>query len=84
MKHEEQFLIGEESDLVEFLFMIKRKLIKLNVTLKKRKLIEKFRNMVNRVEHQSYLDTFKLVLELLDKAQHEPTFHKTIEGLAHF
>jgi len=83
-KHEEQFLIGEENDLVEVPVYDKEELNQIEHAIEKAKLIEKFRNMLNRAEHQPYLDTFKLVLELLDKAQHEPVFHKTIEALAHY
>lgn len=84
MKHEEQFLIGEESDLVEVPVYDKEEINQIERDIEKAKLIERFRNMVNRGEHEYHLDTFKLVLELLDKAQHEPTLHKTIEGLAHY
>ncbi|WP_156289873.1 helix-turn-helix domain-containing protein [Oceanobacillus salinisoli] len=84
MKHEEQFLIGEENDLVEVPVYDKEEINQIEHDIEKAKLIEKFRNMINKTEHQPYLDTFKLVLELLDKVQHEPTFHKTIEGLAHY
>lgn len=84
MKHEEQFLIGEENNLVEVPVYDKEEINQIEHDIEKAKLIKKFRNMINKTEHQPYLDTFKLVLELLDKAQHEPTFHKTIEGLAHY
>lgn len=84
MKHEEQFLIGEDNDLVEVPVYDREEINRIEHDIERAKLIEKFRDMVNRAEHQPYLDTFKLVLELLDKAQHEPTFHKTIEGLAHY
>lgn len=83
-KYEEQFLIGEENDLVEVPVYDKEELNQIEHDIEKAKLIEKFRNMLNRAEHQPYLDTFKLVLELLDMAQHEPVFHKTIEALAHY
>lgn len=83
-KHEEQFLIGEENDLVEVPVYDKEELNQIEHSIEKAKLIEKFQQMLSRVEHQPYLDTFKLMLELLDKAQHEPIFHKTIEGLAHY
>ncbi|WP_077701937.1 helix-turn-helix domain-containing protein [Virgibacillus dokdonensis] len=84
MKHEEQFLIGEENDLIEVPVYDREEINQIEHDIERAKLIEKFRNMINKTEHQPYLDTFKLVLELLDKAQHEPTFHKTIEGLAHY
>ena len=83
-KHEEQFLIGEEDDLVEVPVYDKEKLNQIEKSIEKAKLIEKFQQMLTRAEHQPYLDTFKLMLELLDKAKHEPIFHKTIEALAHY
>ncbi|MEI3602780.1 helix-turn-helix domain-containing protein [Oceanobacillus sp. SE10311] len=84
MKHEEQFLIGDENDLVEVPVYDKEEINQIEHDIERAKLIEKFREMINKTEHHPYLDTFKLILELLDKAQHEPTFHKTIEGLAHY
>jgi transcriptional regulator with XRE-family HTH domain len=84
MKHEEQFLIGEENDLIEVPVYDKEEINQIEHDIERAKLIEKFREMISKTEHQPYLDTFKLVLVLLDKAQHEPTFHKTIEGLAHY
>lgn len=84
MKHEEQFLIGEENDLIEVPVYDKVEMNQIEHDIEKAKLMEKFQNLINGAEHQPYLDTFKIVLELLDKAQHEPTFHKTIEGLAHY
>ncbi|MDA3129620.1 helix-turn-helix domain-containing protein [Aliibacillus thermotolerans] len=83
-KHEEQFLIGEKNDLVEVPIYDKEEMNQIEHGIEKAKLIEKFRTIIHRAEHQPYLDTFKLVLELLDKAQHEPIFHKTVEGLAHY
>ncbi|MFD1168905.1 helix-turn-helix domain-containing protein [Oceanobacillus caeni] len=84
MKHEGQFLIGKGDDLVEVPVYDKDEINRIEHDIEKAKLIAKFRDIVNRTEYLPYLDTFKLVLELLDKAQHEPTFHKTIEGLAHY
>ncbi|TLS35294.1 helix-turn-helix domain-containing protein [Pseudalkalibacillus caeni] len=83
-KHEGQFLIGEENDLVEVPVYDKEELNQIEHSIEKAKLIEKFQKTLTRVEQQPYLDTFKLILELLDKAQHESIFHKTIEGLAHY
>lgn len=82
--HEQQFLIGENDDLVEVPVYDKEELNQIEHDIEKAKLKEKFQTILNRAEHQPYLDTFKLMLELLDKTQHEPVFHKTIEGLAHY
>lgn len=83
-KYEEQFQIGEKNDLVEVPVYDREELNQIEHSIEKAKLLEKFREILERVEHQPFLDTFKLIIELLDKAQHEPTFHKTIEALAHY
>ena len=49
-----------------------------------KKLITKFTNALNIVGNNPYIETFKLLVELVDKKQHEPIFHKTIEALAHY
>ena len=36
------------------------------------------------VEKNPYMDTYKLVVELMEKAQHEAMLHRTIEALAHY
>ncbi|TFB13579.1 XRE family transcriptional regulator [Filobacillus milosensis] len=82
--HEQQFLIGENDDLVEVPVYDKEELNQIEHDIEKAKLKEKFQTILSRAEHQPYLDTFKLMLELLDKTQNEPVFHKTIEGLAHY
>lgn len=84
IKYEEQFLIREESDLVEVPVYGKKELNQIEHSIEKAKLIERFQEMLNQSEHQPYLNTFKLMLELLDKAQYKLVFNKTIEGLAHY
>jgi adenylate kinase len=36
------------------------------------------------VDNNPYMDTYKLIIELLEKVQHEVVLHKTIEALAHY
>jgi 5-methylcytosine-specific restriction endonuclease McrBC regulatory subunit McrC len=36
------------------------------------------------VDNNPYLDTYKLIVELMEKLQHEVALHKTIEALPHY
>ena len=43
-----------------------------------------FKEALDIVDNNLYIDTYKLIIELLEKAQHEIIVHKTIEALAHY
>lgn len=83
-KHDRQFLIGDVNDLVEVPIYDKEEINAIERSIEKAKLVEKFRQTIDVVDDNPYMDTFKLVVELLEKAQHEPNLHKTIEALAHY
>ena len=46
--------------------------------------INRFKNSLEIVDPNPYIDTYKLVVEVLEKGQHESIVHKTIEALAHY
>lgn len=83
-KHEQQFLIGEHDDIVEVPIYDKEEINKIEKTIEKAKVMEKFKQAMDIVDDNPYLDTYKLMAELMEKAQTEPLLHKTIEGLAHY
>lgn len=83
-KHDQQFLIGNVNDLVEVPVYDKVEINAIERSIEKAKLVDKFRQALNVVDDNPYMDTFKLIIELLEKAQHETTLHKTIEALAHY
>ncbi|MCD8503165.1 MAG: helix-turn-helix domain-containing protein [Bacillaceae bacterium] len=83
-KHDQQFRIGEVNDLVEVPIYDKQEINAIERSIEKAKLVEKFRQALDLTDENPYLDTFKLMVELLDKAQHEAILHKTIEALAHY
>lgn len=83
-KHEQQFMIGEINDLVEIPIYDKEEMNSIERNIEKAKLVTKFKEALNVIDNNPYIDTYKLIIELLEKVQHEAVFHKTIEALSHY
>lgn len=52
--------------------------------IEKAKIINKFKLALEIVDNNPYIDTYKLITEILEKAQEEIIVHKTIQALAHY
>ncbi|KGN00303.1 hypothetical protein Z969_10015 [Clostridium novyi A str. 4570] len=83
-KYEKQFLTGEVNDLVEVPIYDKEEINKIERTIEKAKLLSRFKKAMDVVDDNPYIDTYKLIVELMEKAQHEAIVHKTIEALGHY
>lgn len=83
-KHEQQFSLGEINDLVEVPIYDQEEMNAIEQEIEKAKLVSKFKTAMDIVDHNPYLETYKLMVELLEKVQHESVLHKTIEALAHY
>jgi len=83
-KHEQQFAIGEINDIVEKTIYDKEEINAIERDIEKAKLVSKFKEALDVVDNNPYLDTYKLIVELMEKVQHEAVLHKTIEALAHY
>ncbi|WP_138202902.1 helix-turn-helix domain-containing protein [Haloimpatiens lingqiaonensis] len=83
-KHEQQFLIGEANNLVEVPIYDKEEINTMERTIEKAKLISRFKEAMDIVDDNPYMDTYKLIVELMEKVQHESLVHKTIEALGHY
>ncbi|MGG3041795.1 helix-turn-helix domain-containing protein [Bacillus anthracis] len=82
--HDTQFMIGAINDLVEVPVYDKEEINTMERAIEKAKLVSRFKAAIEVVDENPYLDTFKLIVELLEKAQHEVILHKTIEALGHY
>ncbi|MDA2175223.1 helix-turn-helix domain-containing protein [Bacillus cereus] len=78
-----QFMV-EKQDLVNVPIYDKKEMNRMERSIEKAKLIDRFKCALEIVEDSPYLDTFKLIVELMEKVQHEAVLHKTIEALAHY
>ncbi|WP_346199758.1 transcriptional regulator [Caldifermentibacillus hisashii] len=84
-RQKEEFRVDEESDyLVKVPVYDKEELNTIERSIEKAKLVERFKQVIDIIDENPYMDTYALIVELLEKAQHEAIFHKTIEALAHY
>lgn len=83
-KQEKQFVLGEINKMIEVPIYDKEEINEIERNIEKAKLVARFRETLDVIDNNPYMDTFKLIIELLEKAQHEVILHKTIEALAHY
>lgn len=83
-EYEEKFLVGEVNDIVEMPVYDKEEMNKMERSIEKAKLISRFKEAMDVIDNNPYMDTYKLIVELMEKAQHEVLIHKTIEALSHY
>ena len=83
-KHEQQFMVGEINDIVEVPVYDKEEINTIERSIEKAKLVSRFKKALDIVDNNPYIDTYKLIIELLENVQHEVVLHKTIEALAHY
>lgn len=85
IKKQESVYIAEDiNDLVQVPVYDKEEINTIERTIEKAKLMNKFKSALEVVDPNPYIDTYKLMVEILEKGQHEPIVHKTIEALAHY
>ena len=80
----EKFLIGEEGSFKEIPIYDKEEINKIENDIEMAKIITKLKSTMNIANNNPYMDTYKLFAEVMEKSQHEPLVHKTIEALAHY
>lgn len=84
MKHEQRFESNSDRDLVDVPIYDKEELNTIERDIEKAKLISRFKDVMNVVDDNPYMDTFKLMVGLMEKVQHEVVLHKTVEALSHY
>lgn len=83
-KHKIEFSIGEINNLIEKPIYDKEEINTIERNIEKAKLTQRFKESMDLVDNNPYIDTYKLIVELMEKAQTETILHKTIEALAHY
>lgn len=83
-KHEQQYMAGEVNDIVEVPVYDKKEINTIERDIEKAKLVSRFKKALDIVDNNPYIDTYKLLVELMEKVQHEAVLHKTVEALAHY
>ena len=83
-KHKVEFSIGEINNIIEKPIYDKEEINTIERNIEKAKLTQRFKESMDLVDNNPYIDTYKLIVELMEKAQTEIILHKTIEALAHY
>lgn len=53
-------------------------------SLEKAKLIERFKASLEIVDQHPFMDSYRILVELMDRSGTEAILHKTLQGLAHY
>jgi len=53
-------------------------------SIEKAKLIERFKESLELVDHHPFMDNYRIILALLEQTDAEMIFQKTLQGLAHY
>lgn len=83
-EYDKKFAIGRENEMVDVPIYDKEEINKIEGTIEKAKILEKIKNSLDVVEENPYIETYKLIAEIMENAQQEVILHKTIEALAHY
>lgn len=83
-KKEQEFSIGEINDIIEKPIYDKEEMNSIEREIEKAKLAQRFKECMDIVDDNPYMDTYKLIVELMEKVPHEIVLHKTIEALSHY
>ena len=84
LKCDLQHMDDETGDLVEVPIYDKEEINVMEWQIENAKLVSKFKAALEIVEDNPYSDTFTLIVDLLEKVQHEGMLHKTVKALAHY
>jgi len=83
--YETQFTLNEESEyLIDIPIYDKEEMNTIERLIDKANLVARFKAAIDVVDDNPYSETFALIVELLEKSQHESILQRTIEGLAHY
>ncbi|MDD9149829.1 YdaS family helix-turn-helix protein [Sporolactobacillus sp. CQH2019] len=84
IKRHEQVL-GQGGEKLESVPVYDREeMNKIERAIEKEKLIQRFKATLERADKLPYMDTYRIILELLEQAGSEIILQKTIQGLAHY
>ncbi|WP_207655950.1 helix-turn-helix domain-containing protein [Clostridium luticellarii] len=83
-KYDKQFMVKETNCIYKVPIYDKEEINRIGRKIEKAKLVSKFKQALDVVDDNPYMDTYRLITELLNKAQQEVVLHRTIEALAHY
>lgn len=83
-KFEEEFSMGEENKMITKPIYDKEEVNKISRDIEKAKLTQRFSEAINIVDNNPNMETYKLIVELMEKVPQEVILKRTIEALGHY
>ena len=84
IKKHKQILEEGASKLKEVPVYDQEEINKIERSIEKAKIVQRFKEALETVDEHPFIDTYRIVIELLEQAGTEIIFHKTLQGLAHY
>lgn len=84
IKEHKQILKEGASKLKEVPVYDQEEINKIERSIEKAKIVQRFKESLETVDEHPFMDTYRIIIELLEQAGTEIIFHKTLQGLAHY
>jgi len=84
IKHYEKVLNNDADQLDLVPIYDKEEINSIERSIEKAKIIDKFKSSLEAVDHHPFMDSYRIIAELFNKAEGEIILHKTVQGLAHY
>ena len=84
IKGHKQILKEGASKLKEVPVYDQEEINKIERSIEKAKIVQRFKESLETVDEHPFMDTYRIIIELLEQAGTEIIFHKTLQGLAHY
>jgi len=84
IKHHEKALDSESDNFKEVPIYDKEEINSIERSIEKAKVIDKFKSSLEAIDNHPFMDSYRIIAELLNQAEGEIILHKTLQGLAHY
>ena len=84
IKSHEEVLDNGADTLKEMPVYDKEEINSIERSIEKTKIIQRFKESLEIVDKHPFMDSYRIIVELLDQAGTEAILHKTLQGLAHY
>jgi transcriptional regulator with XRE-family HTH domain len=80
-----EYVLSKGADVIrEVPIYDKEEINSIERNIEKAKIIERFKESLEVADKHPFMDTYRIIIELLEQAGTEVILHKTIQGLAHY
>lgn len=84
IKHHEKILNNNADKLDSVPIYDKEEINSIERSIEKAKIVDKFKTSLEVIDNHPFMDSYRIIVELLNQAEGEIILHKTLQGLAHY